>query len=99
MSLVIAIFVYVGSITTETNVMVKVASYNKFITDVDSNINVNGEFKLIIGQNIETYCTINATCINNNNDSILDDNYVGSYIFNWDPIFDSYLTLLTMKAI
>ena len=99
MSSGVAAFVYSSSTESEANIMVVIASYNNFISNEDTNINVNGEFKLIIGQEIETYCTINATCINkSNNDSTLENNYDGSYYFSWDSTYDSYFNFDNYKG-
>lgn len=93
----VASFVYSSSIADEDNVLVKIASYENFNSSENSKVTVNGEFKLIIGQDIETYCSINAKRVNNNNDSILN-NYVGTYCFNWDSTFDSYFIITNDKG-
>ncbi len=93
----VASFVYSSSTADETNVLVKIASYENFKSSENSKVTVNGEFKLIIGQDIETYCSINAKRLNNNNDSILN-NYVGTYCFNWDSTFDSYFDITNDKG-
>ena len=98
----VAAFVYSSKTVSEETIMVVIKSYNDFFDVNDQNIKVNGEFKLIIDNKIETYCSINATCIdnesNNNVSNKLADNYIYSYKFNWDTTYDTYFTFTNYEG-
>lgn len=88
----VAAFVCSGSATSEADIAVIVVSYNDFVSK-ESNVNVNGEFKLVINRDIETYCSVNAVFPDEENDGC-----VGSYRFEWDEAFDSYFSFANYEG-